>query len=135
MQTINISLSRAFNIRKEDFIKLLFDYDLMSTYQVPPLKSYEIKKGELLKENSVVYLYYDVEKTKVIKEEIIKNNLPDSIIISQQFNEINVLIKHTFSSNIWKIDYTFKTNKVNPVDKLGLAKQLQEDMESFLKII
>ena len=135
MQTINISLSRAFNIRKEDFIKLLFDYDLMSTYQVPPLKSYEIKKGELLKENSVVYLYYDAEKTKVIKEEIIKNNLPDSIIISQQFNEINVLIKHTFSSNIWKIDYTFKTNKVNPVDKLGLAKQLQEDMESFLKII
>ncbi len=135
MQKINISLSRTFQTETEDFIKLLFDYDLMSAYQVPPLVSYQLKKGELLKTGSLVYLYYDEDKTKIIKEEIVKNDLPKSILIKQQYNDINVLIKHTFKNNIWYLDYTFKIDNKNPVNKLGLAKQLTEDMESFLKII
>lgn len=134
MQKINISLSRTYKLNTEDFLKLLFDYDLMSAYQIPPLVSYELKKGKLLENDALVFLYYDEEKTKVIKETIINNNLPNSILINQQYNDVSVLIKHTFKNNIWHLDYTFTINNNNPVNKLGLAKQLTEDMESFLKI-
>ncbi len=135
MQTIKISLSRSFNVAKDVFIDKLFNYELMKSYQIPPLVSYELKQGELFKEGSLVYLYYDELKSKIIKEQIIKNNLPDNITIKQQYNDITVILKHSFKENIWHLDYQFIINNDNHVNKIGLAKQLTEDMESFLKIL
>ncbi|HHT39574.1 MAG: hypothetical protein PHY22_02785 [Acholeplasmataceae bacterium] len=105
----------------------------MKNYQQPPLISYQLVKGNFLEEGAVVKLFYDNEKTKVITETIIKNNLPKEIIIEQKYFHVLVIIKHRFNNNIWFVDYQFITTTKKTIDKEGLAKQLEEDMEGFLK--
>lgn len=133
MTTTRISLSRKFSCSLDHFIESLFDYQLMKNYQQPPLISYQLVKGNFLEEGAVVKLFYDNEKTKVITETIIKNNLPKEIIIEQKYFHVLVIIKHRFNNNIWFVDYQFITTTKKTIDKEGLAKQLEEDMEGFLK--
>ncbi|MCK9165899.1 MAG: hypothetical protein RBS76_01140 [Acholeplasmatales bacterium] len=133
MTTTRISLSRKLSCSLDHFIESLFDYQLMKNYQQPPLISYQLVKGNFLEEGAVVKLFYDNEKTKVITETIIKNNLPKEIIIEQKYFHVLVIIKHRFNNNIWFVDYQFITTTKKTIDKEGLAKQLEEDMEGFLK--
>lgn len=134
MQKVKITLSRKHQCERNKFINKLFDYELMKTYQVPPLVSYDLN-GNKLQKGTIVNFYYDVNKTKVIKEEVISNNLPNEIIFKQTFNNIILNIKHTFKEKLWCLEYEFIINKSGNVDKLGLAKQLEEDMESFIRIL
>lgn len=133
MTTTRISLSRKLSCSLDHFIESLFDYQLMKNYQQPPLISYQLVSGNFLDEGAVVKLFYDNEKTKVITETIIKNNLPNEMIIEQKYFQVLVVIKHRFNNNIWFVDYQFVTTSKKTIDKEGLAKQLEEDMEGFLK--
>lgn len=139
MKKIEFSINLTIHKSREEVIDTLFDYDQMKYYQSPPLLSHKLIKGKALEEGTVRILYYSDDIADIMYEGVVKNELNDGITMVQKYKRIKVLLKHSFKEigqhTLWRVDYTFEMANDSNVDKMGLVKQLKDDMRAFKEYI